>query len=122
MHGALFTQWTPDQRHSWVKPNTTHLDPHLPLELKDCLGLLDGEGREDLPIFGQLLVLGVGLEPPVGVATREMVDDIFSPLEVELPQTPRRPFPEPPPAPHTSNPVVVAHPVAGRGPRPTPPT
>ena len=49
MQGALFTQWTPGRRHSGVKPNTTHLDPPTPLELKDCLGLLGwgggGEGR-----------------------------------------------------------------------------
>ena len=83
MHGALFTQWTPDRRHSWVKPNPTHLDPPLPLELKDCPGLLDGEGGEDVPTFGQLLLLGVGLEAPVRLATREMVDDIFGPPEVE---------------------------------------
>ena len=83
MQGALFTQWTPDRRHSWVKPITTHLDPPLPLELKDCLGLLDGEGGEDVPTFGQLLLLGVGLEAPVVLATWQMVDDIFSPPEVE---------------------------------------
>ena len=41
MQGPLFTQWTPDRRHSGVKPNTTHLDPPTPLELKDCLGLLE---------------------------------------------------------------------------------
>ena len=83
MQGALFTQWTPDRRHSGVKPNTTHLNPPLPLELKDCLGLLDREGGEDVPTFGQLLLLGVGLEARVGLATRDMVDDVFSPPEVE---------------------------------------
>ena len=76
-------QWTPDGRHSGVKPNTTHLDPPLPLEVKDCLGLLDGEGGEDVPIFGQLLLLGVGLEARVGLAIPDMVEDIFSPPEVE---------------------------------------
>ena len=30
MQGALFTQWTPDRRHSGVKPNITHLDPPPP--------------------------------------------------------------------------------------------
>ena len=50
---------------------------------KDCLGLLDGEGGEGVPTFGQLLLLGVGLEARVGLATRDMVDDIFSPPEVE---------------------------------------
>ena len=50
------------------------------MELKECLGLLDGEGGEDMPIFGQLLLLGVGLEAPVGLATRDLADDIFSPL------------------------------------------
>ena len=30
MEGALFTQWTPDRRHSRVKQNTTHLDPPPP--------------------------------------------------------------------------------------------
>ena len=44
MQGALFTQLTPDRRHSGVKPNTTHLDPLTPLELKDCLGLLKWGG------------------------------------------------------------------------------
>ena len=83
MQGALFTQWTPDRRHSWVKPNTTHLDPLLPLELKNCLALLDGERGEDMPTFGQPLLLGVGLEARVGLATRDMVDNIFSPPEVE---------------------------------------
>ena len=83
MQEALFTQWTPDRRYSWVKPNTAHLDPPLPLELKDCLGLLDGEGGEDVPTFGQLLLLGVGLVARVGLATRDMVDDVFSPPEVE---------------------------------------
>ena len=83
MQGALLTHWTPDRRHSWNKPNTTHLDPHLPLELKDCLGLLDGEGGEEVPTFGQLLLFGVGLEARVGLATRDMVDDTFSPPEVE---------------------------------------
>ena len=68
MEGALFTQWTPDQRHSWVKPNTTHLDPPLPLELKDRLALLDWVGGEDVPTFGQLLLLGVGSEARVGLA------------------------------------------------------
>ena len=60
MQGALFRQWTPDRRHSGVKPYTTHLNPPLPLELKDCLGLLDGEGAEDVPACGHLLLLGVG--------------------------------------------------------------
>ena len=85
MQGALFTQWTPDRRHSGVKPNTTHLDPPTPLELKDCLGLLGwggGEG-EDVPTFGQLLLLGVGLEARVGLANRDVVDDVFSPPEVQ---------------------------------------
>ena len=54
-----------------------------PLELKDCLCLLDGEGGEDVPTFGQLLLLGVGLEARVVSATKDMVDDIFSPPEVE---------------------------------------
>ena len=75
--------WTPDRKHAGVKPSTTHLEPPLPLELKDCLGLLDGEGGEDVPPFGQLLLLGVGLEARVGLATRDMVDDVFSPPEVE---------------------------------------
>ena len=57
--------------------------PPLPVELKDCLGLLDREGGEDMPTFGQLLLLGVGLEARVRLATRDMVDDIFSPPEVE---------------------------------------
>ena len=84
MQGALFTQWTPDRRHSGVKPNTTHLDSPTPLELKDCLGLLGwgGEG-EDVPTFGQLLLLGVGLEAGVGLANRDVVGDVFSPSEVE---------------------------------------
>ena len=98
MQGALVTQWTPEGRHSWVKPNTTHLDPPLPVALKDCLGLLDGEGGEDVPTFGQLLLLGVGLEARVGLATRDMVDDIFSPPEVE---------PAPPPRVHTPPPVPL---------------
>ena len=79
MQGALFTQWTPDRRHSGVKPNTTHLDHPLPLELKDCLGLLDGEGGEDMRTFGQLLLLGVGLEARVASPTPDMVDDVLSP-------------------------------------------
>ena len=36
-----------------------------------------------MPTFGQLLLLGVGLEARVGLATRDMVDDIFNPPEVE---------------------------------------
>ena len=36
-----------------------------------------------MPTFGQLLLLGVGLEARVGLSTRDMVDDIFSPPEVE---------------------------------------
>ena len=44
------------------RSNTTHLDPPLPLEVKDCPILLDGERGEDVPIFGQLLLLGVALE------------------------------------------------------------
>ena len=58
---------------------TRRISTPFPLELKDCLGLLDGEGGEDVPIFGQLLQFGVGLEARVGLATRDMVDDIFSP-------------------------------------------
>ena len=30
-------------------------------------------------MFGQLLLLGVGLEARVGLATPDMVDDVFSP-------------------------------------------
>ena len=30
MQGTLLTQWTPNQRDSWVKPNPTHLDPPPP--------------------------------------------------------------------------------------------
>ena len=85
MQGALFTHWTPDRRHSGVNPNTTHVDPPTPtpLELKDCLGLLGwgGEG-EDVPTFGQLLMLVVGLEARVGLANRDVVDDVFSPPKV----------------------------------------
>ena len=51
----------------------------LPVELKDCLGLLDGEGGEDVSTFVQLLLFGVGLEARVRLATRIMADDIFSP-------------------------------------------
>ena len=58
--------------------------PPLPLELKDCLGLLHGEGGEDMPTFGQLLLFRIGLEARVKLATRDMVDDIFSPPQVEL--------------------------------------
>ena len=36
-----------------------------------------------MPTFGQLLLLGVGLEARAGLATRDMVDDVFSPPEVE---------------------------------------
>ena len=96
MQGALFTERTPNRRHSGVQPNTTHLDPPLPLELKDGLGLLDGEGGEDVPTFGQLLLLGVALEARVGLANPDMVDDVFSPPEVE----PR------PPGVHTPPPLL----------------
>ena len=82
MQGAVFTQWTPDRRHSWGKADTASTPP-LPLELKDCVGVLDGEGGEDVPTCGQLLLLGVGLKARVGLATRDMVDDIFSRPEVE---------------------------------------
>ena len=82
MQGALFAEWTRDRRHSGIKLNTKHLDPPLPLELKDCLGLLDGDGGEDVRTFGQLL-LGVRLEARVGLATRDMVDDVLSPPELE---------------------------------------
>ena len=80
MQGALFTQGTPNWRHSRVKPNKTHLDPPLPMELKDCLGLVGGE---DMPTFGQLLRLGVGLVAGVGLATRDISDEVFSTPEVE---------------------------------------
>ena len=83
MQGALFTQWTPDGPHSGVKPNTTHPDPPTPLELKDCLGLLEWGVGEDVPTFGQLLLLGVGLEAGVGLASRDVVDDVFSPPKVQ---------------------------------------
>ena len=79
MQGALFKQWTPYGAHLGAKPNTIHLDPPLPLELKDCLGLLNGEGGGAVPTFGQLLLLGVGLQARVGLATRDVVDDVFSP-------------------------------------------
>ena len=36
-----------------------------------------------MPTCGQLLLLGVELESRAGLATRDMVDDIFSPSEVE---------------------------------------
>ena len=98
MQGALFTQWTPDRRHSGVKPNTTHLDPPTPLELKDCLGLLERGVGEDVPTFGQLLLLGVGLEARVGLASREVVDEVFSP-----PRGVARP-----PGVHTPSPVPLA--------------
>ena len=83
MQGALLTQWTPDRRHSGVKPNTTHLDPPTPLELKDCLGLLEWGVGEDVPTFRQLLLLGIGLEARVGLASRDVVGDVFSPPEVQ---------------------------------------
>ena len=38
---------------------------------------------EDVPTFGQLLLLGVGLEARVGLASRDVVDDVFSPPEVQ---------------------------------------
>ena len=41
--------------------------------------MLDGEGGEAVPTFGQLLLVGVGLEARVGVATWDMVYDMFSP-------------------------------------------
>ena len=82
MQGALFTQWTPDRRHSGVKPNTTHLDPPSPLELKGCLGLLERGVGADVPTFRQPLLLGVGLAARVGLASREVVDGVFSPPEV----------------------------------------
>ena len=97
MRGALFTQWTPDRRHSGVKPNTTHLDPPTHLELKDCLGLLERGVGQDVPTFGQLLLLGVGLEARVGLASREVVDDVFSP-----PRGAARP-----PGVHTPSPVPL---------------
>ena len=53
--------------------------PTTPLELKDCLGLLEWGGGEDVPTFGQLLLLGVGLEARVGLANRDVVADVFSP-------------------------------------------
>ena len=36
-----------------------------------------------MPTFGQLLLLGVGLEARVGLANRDVVDDVFSPPEVQ---------------------------------------
>ena len=98
MQGALFTQWTPDRRHSGVKPNTTHLDPPTPLELKDCLGLLERGVGEDVPTFGQLLLLGVRLEARVGLASREVVDDVFNPPPEVQPG---------PPGVHTPSPVPL---------------
>ena len=83
MQGALFTQWTPDRRHSGVKANTTHLDPPTPRELRDCLGLLEWGMGEDVPTFGQLFLLGVGLEAMVGLASWDVVDDVLSPPEVQ---------------------------------------
>ena len=83
MQGALFTQWTPNRRRSGVQPNTTHPDPPTPLELKDCLGLLELGVGEDMPTFGQLLLLGVGLVARVGLASRHVMDDVFSHPEVQ---------------------------------------
>ena len=83
MQGALFTQWTPNRRHSGVKPNTMHLDPPTPLVLKDCLRMLEWGVGEDVPTFGQLLLLGVGLEARPGLASRDVVDTVFSPPEVQ---------------------------------------
>ena len=60
--------------------------------------MLDGEGGEEVPTFGQLLLLGVGLESRVGLATRDMVDDNFRPPEVEI---------APPPRVHTRPPVPL---------------
>ena len=40
-----------------------------------------------MPTFGQLLLLGVGLEARVGLANWDVVDDVFSPPEVS--QAPR---------------------------------
>ena len=34
MQVALFTQWTPDEKHVNVLPNTTHVDPPNDLPLK----------------------------------------------------------------------------------------
>ena len=105
MQGALFTQWTPDRRHSAVKPNTTHLKPPTPLELKDCLGLLGwgGEG-EEVPTFGQLLLLGVGLEARVGLPTRTWWTKSSAPLRCS--QAPRcaHTIPCSSPAPRTASP------------------
>ena len=63
MQGALVTQWTPDQRRLRVQPNATHLDPHLPLELKDCLRLMDGEGGEDVPIVASEALIARPCDP-----------------------------------------------------------
>ena len=106
--GGIVTQWIPDRFHSGVKPNTSHLDPPLPLVLKDPLGVLDGEGVEDVPTFGQMLLLGVGLGAPVVLSTRDMVDDIFSPPEVEPPP--------PPPPVCTHHPLFLSRPAHGISP------
>ena len=36
-----------------------------------------------MPTFGQLLLLGVGLEARVGLGSRDVVEDVFSPPEVQ---------------------------------------
>ena len=98
MQGALFTQWTPNRRHSGVKPNTRHLDPPTPLELKECLGLLEwGGGGRTCPRSGNCCCwvldwrLGWGwptgtwwprLQPPGGAAKPP---GVHTPSPVPLP-------------------------------------
>ena len=47
------------------------------------MGLLEWGVGEDVPTSGQLLLLGVGLEARVGLASRDVVGDVFSPPEVQ---------------------------------------
>ena len=56
------------------------------------------------PTFGQMLLFGVGLEARPGLATPDMVDDVFSPPELE-PSPPVCTYhPSPRAAPPTTSP------------------
>ena len=56
MQRALFTQWTPDNKHVNVLPNTTHLDPPADPLLKKFFGPF---GQQEVPTYGQLLFVCV---------------------------------------------------------------
>ena len=103
MQGALFTQWTPDNKHVNVLPNTTHLDPPTDPPLKNFLGTLE---QQEVCTYGQLLFVWGGLEAHLGLAVEDLRDDVFNP-----PPTPGSSRP-----PRVHPPSHLLHPLGGGSP------